>query len=248
MNRPSTAVDFSSSRHHPDGKALRVYPRRRHTARPQDIPPPPLLPLLLNTMTTTITLLSLQCVINSSLYQELQLSALVRHYHGEETTTFVHKISLRVTRSGGSKVLKFSPSSPCTIHFPLLIGNTSTKAEQCLLSRLTTVAGANCGECRWTPSDWPSSIDWPWCSGSSRGRLVHRPSEGAFVCWICGETRPERRLPRALDHVRGHFNHRPYHCSETHFDPHIGRGSARLVSHSVPVSCSQNLIRNYVSF
>ena len=51
--------------------------------------------------------------------------------------------------------------------------------------------------------------------------LVDRPSEGAFVCWICGETRADRRLLRALDHVRGHFNHRPYHCSETHFDPRI---------------------------
>ena len=51
--------------------------------------------------------------------------------------------------------------------------------------------------------------------------LVDRPLEGPFVCWICGETRTDRRLPRALDHVRGHFNHRPYHCSETHFDPRI---------------------------
>ena len=51
--------------------------------------------------------------------------------------------------------------------------------------------------------------------------LVDRPSEGAFVCWICGETGADRRLPRALDHVRGHFNHRPYHCSETHFDQPI---------------------------
>ena len=56
--------------------------------------------------------------------------------------------------------------------------------------------------------------------------LVDRPSEGAFVCWICGETRADRRLPRALDHVRGHFNHRPYHCSETHFDQHTKVASA----------------------
>ena len=55
--------------------------------------------------------------------------------------------------------------------------------------------------------------------------LIHRPSEGAFVCWICGETRADRRLPRALDHVRGHFNHRPYHCSEAHFDQHTGVAS-----------------------
>ena len=47
--------------------------------------------------------------------------------------------------------------------------------------------------------------------------LVDRPSEGAYVCWICGETRVDRRLVRALDHVRGHFEHRPYHCGETHF-------------------------------
>jgi hypothetical protein len=50
--------------------------------------------------------------------------------------------------------------------------------------------------------------------------LVDRPSEGAYVCWICGERRADRRLPRALDHVRGHFKHRPYHCSETHFHEH----------------------------
>ena len=48
--------------------------------------------------------------------------------------------------------------------------------------------------------------------------LVDRPSEGPYVCWICGETRTDWRLVRALDHVRGHFQHRPYHCSETHFD------------------------------
>ena len=47
--------------------------------------------------------------------------------------------------------------------------------------------------------------------------LVDRPEEGAYVCWICGETRADRRLVRALDHVRGHFEHRPYHCGETHF-------------------------------
>jgi len=46
--------------------------------------------------------------------------------------------------------------------------------------------------------------------------LVDRPSEGAYVCWICGETRPDRRLVRTLDHVRGHFEHRPYHCSNQH--------------------------------
>ena len=55
--------------------------------------------------------------------------------------------------------------------------------------------------------------------------LVDRPSEGAYVCWICGETRADRRLPRALDHVRGHFNHRPYHCSETHFDQQMSVAS-----------------------
>lgn len=55
--------------------------------------------------------------------------------------------------------------------------------------------------------------------------LVDRPAEGAFVCWICGEKRTDRRLPRALDHVRGHFEHRPYHCLETHFDQHTGSSS-----------------------
>lgn len=50
--------------------------------------------------------------------------------------------------------------------------------------------------------------------------LIHRPAEGDFVCWICGETRADRRLVRALDHVRGHFEHRPYHCRETHIGGH----------------------------
>ena len=55
--------------------------------------------------------------------------------------------------------------------------------------------------------------------------LVDRPAEGAFVCWICGERRADRRLPRALDHVRGHFEHRPYHCLETHLEQPIESGS-----------------------
>ena len=55
--------------------------------------------------------------------------------------------------------------------------------------------------------------------------LVDRPEEGDYVCWICGETRADRRLIRALDHVRGHFNHRPYHCPETHVDQHTGVAS-----------------------
>jgi hypothetical protein len=173
-----------------------------------------------------------------------------------ETTAFAHKTSLRVTRSGGPKVLKPRPATvvPFSPHCRSgILRSNRHKAEQCLLSRLTTVAGANCGECCWTPADWSSSIDWSWCSGSSESVyavLVDRPSEGAFVCWICGETRADRRLPRALDHVRGHFNHRPYHCSETHFDRHIDRAtpSVRLVSHLVPVSCSRNLVWNCASF
>ena len=56
--------------------------------------------------------------------------------------------------------------------------------------------------------------------------LVDRPEEGAFVCWISGETRADRRLIRTLDHVRGHFNHRPYHCSRTHFDQQTGSTSS----------------------
>ena len=55
--------------------------------------------------------------------------------------------------------------------------------------------------------------------------LVDRPEEGAYVCWLCGKMRADRRLPRALDHVRGHFSHRPYHCLETHSDQHTGSGS-----------------------
>ena len=56
--------------------------------------------------------------------------------------------------------------------------------------------------------------------------LVDRPEEGAYVCWLCGEMRADRRLPRALDHVRGHFSHRPYHCLETHSDQPTGSGSS----------------------
>ena len=55
--------------------------------------------------------------------------------------------------------------------------------------------------------------------------LVDRPAEGAHKCWICGEKRSDRRLSRALDHIRGHFEHRPYHCFETHCDPRIRSGS-----------------------
>ena len=66
--------------------------------------------------------------------------------------------------------------------------------------------------------------------GTAAGResvyaiLVDRPVEGPYVCWLCGEKRADRRLPRALDHVRGHFKHRPYHCLETHFGLRTGSG------------------------
>ena len=55
--------------------------------------------------------------------------------------------------------------------------------------------------------------------------LVDRPAEGAYMCWICGEKRSDRRLPRTLDHIRGHFEHRPYHCFETHCDSRTRSGS-----------------------
>ena len=55
--------------------------------------------------------------------------------------------------------------------------------------------------------------------------LIDRPPEGAYVCWLCGEKRAGRRLPRALDHIRGHFEHRPYHCSEVYFDQRTGSSS-----------------------
>ena len=43
-----------------------------------------------------------------------------------------------------------------------------------------------------------------------------RPSEGASVCWIRGETRADWRLVRALDRVCRYFKRRPYHCGGTH--------------------------------
>ena len=85
------------------------------------------------------------------------------------------------------------------------------------------------------PDDWCLSTDWSWCNGSSQNVcavLVDRPSEGAYVCWICGETRTDRRVVRALDFVHGHFNNHPYRCSETHLDPRTN-SFATLSVHSL---------------
>jgi hypothetical protein len=56
--------------------------------------------------------------------------------------------------------------------------------------------------------------------------LVDRPRAGAYICWICGEARADRRLGRSVDHIRGHFDHRPYRCSEIHLDQTNGPTSA----------------------
>ena len=97
---------------------------------PPSTSPPPRLPLALHTATVT-TLLSLQPVVRSYLLsQKPQLSMLVRHLRVEETTTFAHKTCLPVTRGGGPKLSKASPSNHCSILFPPPSGNTSTKSSQ----------------------------------------------------------------------------------------------------------------------
>jgi hypothetical protein len=60
--------------------------------------------------------------------------------------------------------------------------------------------------------------------------LIDRPLEGAYVCWICGKRRADRRLPRALDHIRGHFKHRPYHCLGTHVNQPMGSDSPLTIA------------------
>jgi hypothetical protein len=74
--------------------------------------------------------------------QSCQLSVPVRE---EETITFAHKTSLRVTRSSGLKPLKAIPRLFPPHRRLEILPPGRHKAEQCLLSRLTTVAGANCG-------------------------------------------------------------------------------------------------------
>ena len=54
---------------------------------------------------------------------------------------------------------------------------------------------------------------------------VDWPEEGAYGCWVWGETRAYRRLVCALDHVRGHLEYHPYHCGEIHIGGRIESAS-----------------------
>ena len=45
--------------------------------------------------------------------------------------------------------------------------------------------------------------------------FVDKPSSGPFCCWICGHSM-ERKVLRALGHVREHFGHRPWQCTQDH--------------------------------
>ena len=53
--------------------------------------------------------------------------------------------------------------------------------------------------------------------------LVDRHLDGDYVCWICGEKRADRRLP--AHSIAFHFEHRPYHCMETHANLRTGLAS-----------------------
>jgi len=46
--------------------------------------------------------------------------------------------------------------------------------------------------------------------------LVDKPPSGPFRCWICGHLEKQRKVLRALGHVREHFEHRPWGCLQDH--------------------------------
>lgn len=51
--------------------------------------------------------------------------------------------------------------------------------------------------------------------------LVFRPPGGPFICLLCGGERPDRKLNRALDHIRAHFKHKPWVCRMEHPVPPV---------------------------
>jgi hypothetical protein len=46
--------------------------------------------------------------------------------------------------------------------------------------------------------------------------LIDKPSSGPFRCWICGHLEKQRKVLRALGHIREHFEHRPWECTQDH--------------------------------
>jgi len=56
--------------------------------------------------------------------------------------------------------------------------------------------------------------------------LVDKPSSGPFLCWICGHIEKQRKGLRALGHVREHFEHKPWKCTQDHRTIQGGNGKA----------------------
>ena len=46
--------------------------------------------------------------------------------------------------------------------------------------------------------------------------LVDKPSSGPLVCWICGHLEKQRKHLRILGHVREHFEHKSWTCTQDH--------------------------------
>ena len=161
-----------------------------------------------------------------------QKPLLVRYVREQETTTPEHKIFLHITRSGGPKLLKASPSNRCTILSPAdreYFNQVVTKLSNALYLVSPQSLEPKVGNLNGHLLIRPRRSIGPGATAARESVyavLVDQISEGAYVCWICEETRVDRGLVRALDHVRGHFNHRPYHCSETHFDQHTEPASS----------------------
>ena len=57
--------------------------------------------------------------------------------------------------------------------------------------------------------------------------LVDKPPLGPFLCWICGHPENQRKILRALGHVREHFEHRPWECSQDHRDVQDDNGKPK---------------------
>ena len=62
-------------------------------------------------------------------------------------------------------------------------------------------------------------VDGPGCAREDEpvyAIFVDKRSLGPFRCWICGHLEKQRKSLRVLGHVREHFKHRPWVCTEDH--------------------------------